>query len=72
MEKTSIEWLLEEVNKLNISNEARTFLNKLGEKAKEKHKQEIIEAHGVKTKSINQDQSEIITGIKYYNEKYNK
>ncbi len=36
--------------------------------AKEMEKQQIVDAHGIKTKSINQDQSEIITGSQYYNE----
>jgi len=40
--------------------------------AKEMEKQQIIEAHGIKTKSINQDQSKIITGRQYYNETFNK
>ncbi len=71
MEKTSIEWLLEEVNKLNISNEARTFLNKLGEKAKEKHKQEIIEA--VSKGWDNYEDGKVRwLGDKHYNETFNK
>ena len=35
-------------------------------KANEKEMQQIIDAHGIKTKSINQDQAEIITGRQYY------
>jgi hypothetical protein len=38
--------------------------------AKEMEKQQIIDAHGIKTKSINQDQSEIITGRQYYNQTF--
>jgi hypothetical protein len=40
--------------------------------AKEMEKQQIIDAHGIKTKSINQDQSELITGSQYYKETFNK
>jgi len=36
----------------------------------EKEKQQIIDAHGVKTESINQDQSKIVTGNQYYNETF--
>jgi hypothetical protein len=35
-------------------------------------KQQIVDAHGIKTESINQDQSKIITGRQYYNETFNK
>jgi hypothetical protein len=41
---TSIEWLAQEINKINVSTEARLFINKLKEQAKEMHKQEIIDA----------------------------
>jgi hypothetical protein len=36
------------------------------EQAKELEKQQIIDAHGIKTISINQDQSKIVTGKQYY------
>jgi len=28
-QQTAVDWLVEEINKLNISNEARLFINKL-------------------------------------------
>ena len=45
-------------------------IKKWCQEAKEMEKQQIVDAHGIKTKSINQDQSEIITGSQYYNETY--
>jgi len=34
MEQTPIEWLVKEINKLNVSTEARLFIEKLGRQAK--------------------------------------
>jgi hypothetical protein len=51
-------------NRVEISMDV--FMGML-KKAKEVEKQQIIDAHGIKTKSINQDQAEIITGSQYYN-----
>jgi hypothetical protein len=46
MEKqTAVEWLVEEINKLNVSTEARGFINKLQKQAKEMEKQQIITAY---------------------------
>lgn len=58
------------VFKLSLE-QANDFLP-LFEQAKEMEKQQIVDAHGIKTKSINQDQSEIITGRQYYNETFTK
>jgi hypothetical protein len=63
---TAVEWLESEMLKPNLS------MKDIIEQAKEMEKQQIIDAHGIKTKSINQDQSEIITGRQYYNETFKK
>lgn len=34
MEQTPTEWLVKEINKLNVSTEARLFIEKLGKQAK--------------------------------------
>ena len=43
--QTAVEWLVEEINKLNVSTEARGFINKLQKQAKEMEKQQIITAY---------------------------
>ena len=62
---TAVEFLISKTSK-------HCFNKQEIEQAKEMEKQQIIDAHGIKTKSINQDQSEIITGRQYYNETFNK
>ena len=73
---TAVEWLLENIKDVNYNtlekNGCTIALEKIHKQAKEMEKQQIIDAHGIKTKSINQDQSEIITGRQYYNETFNK
>jgi len=64
---TAVEFLEEWLNPYGISKHKTIF-----EQAKEMEKQQIINAHGIRTKSINQDQSEIITGRQYYNETFTK
>jgi hypothetical protein len=64
---TAVEWL---INELDLDNNPWNM--KIINKAKEMEKQQIIDAHGIKTKSINQDQSKIITGSQYYDETFNK
>ena len=66
---TAVEFLIEEVECRGITTKE---LRLAFEKAKAMEKQQIIDAHGIKTKSINQDQSEIITGRQYYNETFTK
>jgi hypothetical protein len=62
---TAVEWLVEEINKLNVSNEARLFINKLKEQAKEMEKQQIIDAvEGFPLQNRNLD------GEQYYKETY--
>jgi hypothetical protein len=68
---TAIECLWNKIALKLSSDQVNNFLP-VFEEAKEMEKQQIIDAHGIKTKSINQDQSEIITGRQYYNETFNK
>jgi hypothetical protein len=45
MKQTAVEWLAQEINKINISTEARMFINKLEKQAKEMEKQQIINSY---------------------------
>ena len=40
MEETALEWFYKEINKLNVGDDARMFIAKLLERAKEMEKQE--------------------------------
>lgn len=40
MEQSSVEWLVQEINKINVSTEARRFINKLEKQAKVMEKQQ--------------------------------
>jgi hypothetical protein len=42
MKQTAVEWFNEEINKLNVGTDARVFIAKLFEQAKEIEKQQII------------------------------
>jgi len=64
----SIEWFAQEINKINVSTEARLFINKLKEQAKEMHRQETIEAWEMGRFNIDA----IASGEEYYNETYKK
>ena len=68
MKQTAVEFLETELReRYSLMNSEPIF-----EQAKEMEKKQIIDAHGIKTKSINQDQSEVITGRQYYNVTFNK
>lgn len=69
---TAVEYLHENYLDNPLSNEDVIYNINVFQQAKEMEKQQIIDAHGIKTKSINQDQSELITGSQYYNETFNK
>ena len=69
---TAVEWLYKNLLENPISNQDVEYNEAVFHNAKEMEKQQIIDAHGIKTKSINQDQSEIITGRQYYNETFTK
>ena len=68
MKQTAVEWLYETLWKQTDFSLPSNILDQ----AKEMEKQQIVDAHGIRTKSINQDQSEIITGRQYYNETFTK
>ena len=42
MKQTAVEWFNEEINKLNVGTDARIFIAKLFEKAKEMEKEQIM------------------------------
>ena len=70
---TSIEWLIEK-HFGSIAGCTPDFRNKI-EQAKEMHKQEIIDAYGVKVKHSIEQGTTVYTrtfGEQYYNETYNK
>ena len=73
MKQTSIEWLVSEIEKLigiKIAIDETCV-----EQAKEMHKQEIIDAYGVKVKHSIEQGTTVYTrtfGEQYYNETYNK
>ena len=70
MKQTAVEWLVEQLPIYGYN--VVTVFPELIEQAKEIEKKQIIDAYGIKTKSINQDQSELITGSQYYNETFKK
>jgi hypothetical protein len=45
MEKTAVECLVQEINKINVSTEARIFINKLEIQGKERERQQFIDLH---------------------------
>jgi hypothetical protein len=45
MKQTAVEWFNEEINKLNVGTDARVFIAKLFEQAKEMEKEQIVEAY---------------------------
>jgi len=63
MKKTAVEWLVQEINKINVSTEARRFINKLEKQAKEMEKEQIIDAY--ETSHIS-----MMTAKQYYNETF--
>jgi len=42
MKQTAVEWFNEEINKLNVGTDARVFIAKLFEKAKEMEKKQLF------------------------------
>jgi len=42
--QTAVEWLVQEINKINVSTEARMFINKLKDQAKKMEKEQMINA----------------------------
>jgi hypothetical protein len=71
--KTAVEWYNEEINKLNVGNDARVFIAKLFEQAKEIEKEQIIKSykHGQNNGYMYRDgNSNIIQAQQYYNETF--
>jgi hypothetical protein len=66
-QKTAVEWFNEEINKLNVGTDAKVFIAKLLEKAKEMEKQQIIEAYDC---GKEQPSSSQLCPIDYYNENF--
>ena len=66
--KTAVEWLVQEINKINVSTEARIFINKLENQAKEMEKEQIMKAviFGDERGII----STYLTAEQYYNETF--
>jgi hypothetical protein len=62
--KTAVEWYNEEINKLNVGNDARVFIAKLFEQAKEMEKEQMIELWNIAVTCESFEQ--------YYNETFNK
>lgn len=62
--KTAVEWLVQEINKINVSTEARMFINKLEKQAKEMEKQQITKAYNSAVP--------FKFGEQYYNETFKK
>ena len=48
--KTAVEWYNEEINKLNVGNDARVFIAKLFEQAKEMEKKQLFLASNISAK----------------------
>lgn len=46
-QQTAVEWLVQEINKINVSTEARIFINKLEKQANEMHEQQIIDTFDI-------------------------
>ena len=63
MKQSAVEWLVQEINKINVSTEARRFINKLENQAKEMEKEQIIDAY--ETSHIS-----MMTAKQYYNETF--
>lgn len=70
---TAVEWLQYKLN--NVKPDEFCSIETIKEwveQSKEMERQQIIDAHGIKTISINKYMSKLITGEQYYNETYKK
>jgi hypothetical protein len=45
MKQTAVDWLVNEINKMNVSREATLFINKLKKQAKQMEKEQIFDAY---------------------------
>jgi hypothetical protein len=69
---TAVQWFNEEINKLNVGNDARVFITKLFEQAKEMEKQQIIDAYKDSTSQFSVDARIDYpkSAEQYYNEQF--
>jgi hypothetical protein len=70
--KTAVEWYNEEINKLNVGNDARVFIAKLFELAKAMEKEQIIESYRDGRSDQQSQGSRFYNRMaeQYYNENY--
>ncbi len=72
--KTAVELFNEEINKLNVGNDARVFIAKLFKQAKEMEKEQIIDAHfnGCEVGEMFNNENRAFTtdAEQYYNETF--
>ena len=67
MEQTPTEWLVKEINKLNVSTEARLFIEKLGKQAKLMEKERLESLKDFDTwKEWKHDNQVLVDMIKEY------
>jgi hypothetical protein len=66
--KTAVEWFNEEINKLNVGNDARVFIAKLFEQAKEMEKEQIRKSYC--DGELHYASKQIRTSEQYYNQTY--
>lgn len=73
MKQTAVEWLVQEINKINVSNEARIFINKLEKQAKEMEKEQSLDfAKHCLDKAKDLDVRTAFFNVEqYYNETFN-
>ena len=67
-EITAVEWFAREINKINVSTEARLFIEKLKNRAKDMEKEQILDAYieaSPKLEDIIKESAE-----QYYNKTY--
>ena len=68
IKQTAVEWLVKQFN-TTINYTLEEFENKV-QQAKEMEKKQIIEAHGIKMKGVNNHKC--VDGEQYYNETFKK
>jgi hypothetical protein len=69
-QQTAIEWFNEEINKLNVGTDARVFIAKLFEQAKEMEREQIIEACNSQKNDYRGMPTYNKSGEQYYNKTY--
>jgi|688.fasta_scaffold398961_3 hypothetical protein len=70
---TAVEWFNEEINKSNVGTDAKVFIAKLLEKAKEIEKQQILDfTINAVRKILDEDIQDPFTLDQYYNETFKR